>query len=190
MNIFDITTKDSLQNAAQVLKRGGVLIFPTDTVYGIGCVLNKTAIRKLYKIKNRPSLQPTAVLMSRNVFDGKRNSELVLEPKLDTLFYSGQLTIIDESENYAIDFPKMIVDEDGTIGLRLPQYKWLEKLIDEVGPIVATSANKKGEKAPANFADISEQIIKEADLVIKSDEKISGKPSSIYNLSNQKKIRL
>ena len=65
MKIVDIKNKDSLQNAAQVLKEDGILIFPTDTVYGIGCILNKTAIRKLYKIKNRPATQPTAVLMTK-----------------------------------------------------------------------------------------------------------------------------
>ncbi len=162
---------------------------PTDTVYGIGCILNKTAIRKLYKIKNRPATQPTAVLMSRNVFDGKRNSDLVLDLKLDQKFYSGELTIIDDIVNYAIEFPKMIVAEDNTIGIRLPNHAWLSKLIDEVGPIVTTSANKKGEPTPANFAEVSDQIKKEADLTIETNEKLKGTPSSIYHLDLKKDIR-
>ena len=66
INIDDI---DSKQNTTEVLKAGGVFVFPTDTVYGIGCVLDKNAIRKLYKIKNRPITQPAAVLMTQKIFN-------------------------------------------------------------------------------------------------------------------------
>lgn len=188
MTIIDIKSKDSLQNATTILKKGGVLVFPTDTVYGIGCLLDEESIEKLYKIKSRPSSQPTAVLMNRNVFDGKRNSELVFDWDLDQKFFSGEMTIIDNCANYTINFPKMITNQ-GTIGVRLPQHKWLEKLIDEVGPIVTSSANKKGEPAPTNFQEISDEIKAQADLVIESKEKISGKPSEIYDLALNKKIR-
>ena len=189
MNIIDIKSKNSLQNATKVLTSGGVLVFPTDTVYGIGCILSEDAIKKLYQIKNRPSTQPTAVLMSRDVFDSKRNGELVLDLELDQKFYDGELTIIDEAKNYEIKFSSIILADDDTIGIRLPNHEWLAELIDKVGPIVATSANKKGERTPANFTEISKQIIKEADLVIKSDEKLCGKPSTIYNIEKKELIR-
>lgn len=186
--IIDIKNRNSLQNAAEVLKTGGVLIFPTDTVYGIGCLMIDEAIEKLYQIKNRPATQPTAVLMSRNIFDGKRVKELVLD-EYDEDFMTGKMTIIDSVSNYAIDFPKMILSDSNKIGIRLPQYAWLTKLIDEVGPIVTSSANKKGEPAPANFQEISELIKKEADLIIESHDLISGHSSKIYNLESGKIIR-
>jgi len=64
MNTIDIKDKSSLETAATTLKQGGIIIFPTDTVYGIGCGLNEQAISKLYQIKNRPFSKPTAILMS------------------------------------------------------------------------------------------------------------------------------
>lgn len=188
MKIVDIKKNNSLELAAEVLNSGGILVFPTDTVYGIGCALSDVAIKKLYKIKNRPENQPTAVLMSRNLFDAKRTEVLEFDYDLENNFYAGVLTIVDKVENYAIKFPEMIT-ENGTIGVRMPQHPWLEALIDQVGPIVASSANKKGEPAPAKFSQISEVIKKEADLVIESSQEMIGQPSAIYNLSTHEKLR-
>jgi len=188
MNIIDINNKDSLQNATLVLKKGGILIFPTDTVYGIGCLMIDHAIEKLYQIKNRPKTQPTAVLMNRNIFDGKRTSALEFDYDLENNFYAGVLTIIDQTDKYAIKFPEMIT-ENQTIGVRLPHHVWLEDLIDQVGPIVATSANKKGEPAPTNFSELNKELLNEADLVIETNEALSGQPSAIINLYTQEKLR-
>lgn len=188
MQIIDVENSQSIQNAANVLKNGGVLIFPTDTVYGIGCLMTDFAIPKLYKIKNRPATQPTAVLMSRNVFDSKRIQELVLD-KFDEEFMTGKVTVIDSISNYAIDFPKMIISADQKIGIRLPKYEWLEELIDVVGPIVASSANKRGEMPPAKFAEISTQLIKETDLIIKTDDDLPGIPSVVYDIEQDLAIR-
>lgn len=178
MNIININDKNSLSQAANILHNGGILIFPTDTVYGIGCLMIDKAINKLYKIKNRPKNQPTAVLMTRNIFDNKRKSELVIEQ--DEEFLSGKLTIIDEIKDYEIDFPKIII-KDGKIGIRLPQYKWLEDLIEKVGPIVASSANFRGEKAPSNYNELNQNLTKQADLTIKTNVNLGNNPSRIYN---------
>jgi len=186
--IQDINTKDSLQNAANVLKSGGILIFPTDTVYGIGCLMIEKSIKKLYKIKNRPLTQPTAVLMNRNIFDSKRIEELVLE-KYDEEFMSGKMTIIDSVQNYAIDFPK-ILTKDQTIGIRLPQDPWLEQLIDLTGPIVASSANIKGDLAPSKFSEINEELINKVDLAIKTDSNLDGKASMVYDIASNKVLRI
>lgn len=188
MKIIDIKKNNSIDLAVAVLRQGGVLIFPTDTVYGIGCLLEEKAIKKLYKIKNRPEDQPTAVLMSRNIYDAKRTKVLEFDYDLENNFYAGVLTIVDSVDNYAIKFPEMIT-ENGTIGVRLPRYKWLEKLIDIVGPIVASSANKKGESVPKNFREISSQLIKESNLTIQTDEKLLGQPSQIYDLEKDLVIR-
>lgn len=186
MKIIDIKSKYSIQDAAQVLQEGGVLIFPTDTVYGIGCLLNKIAIRKLYKIKNRPATQPTAILMTKKLsslicYSGLR----VIVPKE---FWDGKMTVIFPAEKFKIDCPKIILG-DGKIGVRLPKYKWLEKLINIVGPIVATSANKKGERPPTKFPEISPELIKQADLTIKTLENLSGTPSTVFDLELNMTLR-
>lgn len=192
MNIINTNDKSSLENAIKVLKSNGVIIFPTDTVYGIGCILDKTAIRKLYKIKNRPATQPTAILMTKELFANNLRSSAsctVGGTDIEGEFLNGLITIIFPARYFNFNFPKMILSSDNKIGIRLPKYKWLEKLIDKVGPIVASSANKKGEMAPANFADIGEQIKKEVDLVVESHDLMSGKPSAIFNISTNKLIR-
>ncbi len=181
MNIINISDKSSLETATKILKSGGVVIFPTDTVYGIGCILEKRAIRKLYKIKNRPATQPTAVLMTKNqIGDIKKD--------IPSEFWDGQMTVIVPSKLFKYNFPKMIL-QDGKIGIRLPKFLWLEKLINIVGPIVTSSANKKGEQPPKKFSEISSELIKLADLTIKTNEKLSGVPSSVYDIENDLKIR-
>jgi L-threonylcarbamoyladenylate synthase len=189
MNIIDIENPNSIMNATKILKNGGILIFPTDTVYGIGCLMIDSAIKKLYKIKNRPANQPTAILISRDLFDAKRKSELIIEQfEQEKDYFEGRLTIVDDIKNYAIDFPAQIT-KDETIGIRLPNHAWLESLINEVGPIVATSANLAGEKTPENFNELSSQIIKKVDLVVESHAPMSRQPSSILVLSTGLKLR-
>lgn len=188
MKILDIKNINSIKSAAKILKSGGVLVFPTDTVYGIGCLLMDDAIKKLYKIKNRSLNQPTAVLMTRNFFDAKRTKELILDLPMEEKFLSGQLTIIGSVDDYATLFPK-IITADNTIGIRLPQYSWLEELINITGPIVTASANKRGEETPTNFNQISKLIIEESDLVIKTNEKLSPKASTIYDLTKNEILR-
>lgn len=83
----------------------------------------------------------------------------------------------------------MILSGDNKIGVRLPKYKWLENLINIVGPIVATSANKKGDTPPKNFAEISPDLIKLADLTIKTDENLGGKPSVVFDLVKNQVLR-
>jgi len=189
MNIIDIKSKDSLSMSVQLLQSGGIVIFPTDTVYGIGCSLNETAISKLYKVKNRPLNQPTAVLMSKNIFKDLLIKNINLPAEIQQDFDSGRTTIILPANWFDEDFPKIIIAEDETIGVRLPRHQWLEKLIDSVGPIVATSANKKSGPVPTNFSELSSQIIDEADLTIKSDKAGLGQPSAIYHLVLKKLLR-
>lgn len=192
MNIIDITNPNSLKNATEVLASGGVLVFPTDTVYGVGCALNKSAVRKLYKIKNRPSIQPTAVLMTETQVLSLFKSWSIKKAISDNLindFLTGKLTIIFPKKYFTFDFPKFIVSADQTVGARLPNHKWLRNLIDIVGPIVATSANRKEDRAPANYSEINLALLSEVDLVIKSTEIPTGKPSQIYDFTTGEFIR-
>lgn len=184
MPIIDITTKDSLLNATNTLKSGGVLVFPTDTVYGIGCILSELAAKKLYKIKNRRENKPTAVLMTEGIFENVST----FEGQIPTEFWIGKMTIIFKIKDFNIKFPE-IITENNTIGVRLPHYVWLENLIDEVGPIIASSANKNAEKTPVNFSEISNEILNEVDLVIKTNEDLSVKASTILDITKNHIIR-
>lgn len=186
MKITDIKDRNSLQNAAEVLKRkrGGILVFPTDTVYGIGCILNEKTIKRLYKIKNRPLSQPTAVLISNKLYHSTCSS---INMRIKE-FLSGEVTLILEKNKIDFEFPKILIKDD-KVGIRIPNHKWLEELIDKVGPIVASSANIKGEPAPRSFDEISKQIIEEANLVIRIKGRLSGVSSTVYDTEEDKIIR-
>lgn len=190
MKIIDIDNKNSLQNAARIIKKGGILVFPTDTVYGIGCLMNDPGIRRLYEIKNRPLSQPTGVLMTRCVYSycSSNESPRIISDNIRKDFYRGRVTLILKVSLFNIRFPKIIL-KDKKIGIRLPQYPWLKKLIDMAGPIVASSANKKGVSPPVKFKEIDQDIIEQADLTIKTDDKILGKPSRVYDLESKKYLR-
>ena len=181
MKIID--NRNSIQNAARVLKKGGILIFPTDTVYGIGCLLTEKAIRRLYKIKNRPLSQPTAILISN-----KNIPKICSSTNKGDDFISGQITLILSVAMLGFNIPKIIL-KNGKIGVRIPNHPWLQRLIDLAGPIVTSSANKKGENPPAKFTEIDQDIIEKADLIIKTDEKLPGIPSRVYDLELKKYLR-
>ncbi len=191
MSVININDKNSLQNAAKVLKEGGILVFPTDTVYGIGCLMNELAIRRLYAIKNRPLSQPTAILFVKKIIlkiCSSINKGLNIPEDIKRGFRKGKITLLMPIDRINIRHIKILV-KDNKIGIRLPKYQWLEKLINIVGPIVASSANKKGERPPAKFEAIDQDIIKLADLTIKTDQKLPGKPSRVYDLELKKDLR-
>lgn len=181
MKIIDQKDIKSIQNAAEVLKSGGILVFPTDTVYGIGSILNQEAIQKLYHIKNRPLTQPTAILMNKSDIPKSLQKEYEKYP-------AGQATIIANANKYSINFPKILLKHN-KIGARIPKDLWLEKLINKVGPIVASSANLAGESTPRKFSDISSQLLKKVDLAVESDIVSLQTPSMIYDIEADLIIR-
>ena len=190
MKVIDINSKNSLQGAASVFEEGGILVFPTDTVYGIGCLMDGETIRQLYKIKNRLFNQPTAILMNKNVYLNRSSekSYAVIPDNMQKYFLGGQVTMVISVNKFTMHFPRMII-KNGKVGIRLPQYPWLEKIIDKVGPIVASSANKKGERPPTKFEAIDNGIIKQVNLAVRTDIKIFGKPSCVYDIELGKYIR-
>lgn len=191
MNILEIEDKNSQKNATKILKSGGVLVFPTDTVYGIGSILDEQTIKKLYKIKNRPLNQPTAILLTEKLYNllSTRAEINQIDFKEIKGFWSGQVTIIMPVAYLKLDLPEILVSDAGTVGVRLPNSVWLKDLIDEAGPIAASSANKKGDLTPLRFDQISPQILEEADLVIKTNQELGGKSSAIFDLTTGEYLR-
>ena len=157
--------KEALAN----FKEGQVVVFPTDTVMGIGCsMIDRGAIKRLYEIKKRPSAQPTAVLvsdlkMAESLMKNKPDANLV---KILKEYWPGGLTIVVEALKQV---PKEVLG-DNKVGIRIPDHQKLQKLIGSLGaPLVATSSNFKNESAPIKFEDISVEILKLVDYAIKRD---------------------
>jgi L-threonylcarbamoyladenylate synthase len=158
------------QKALQVLKNGGTIVFPCDTVMGIGASMNEPkAVRKLYKTKRRPESQATAVLVSDITM-----AKSLMAKKLDEFVigvmkkhWPGALTIVIEASEIV---PKEILGGTKYVGIRIPDFPKLQKLIKNLNcPLVATSANFKGEKNPVKYSEVTEEFLGLVDYSIPED---------------------
>lgn len=168
----------------KVLDEGGLVIFPCETVYGMGCDgQNKTAIEKLNKYKQRPMGKPYAIM----VCDQKMAEEYVhlndTALNLYKKFLPGPITIISSGKH---KLTIGVESENGTLGVRIPNYPFMLKLIGEFGrPIASTSANTSYQKRPYKINDIFDNISKKQkdliDLVIDTGELPHNEPSTVID---------
>lgn len=192
---------EEIQKALGVLRRGGVILYPTDTVWGLGCdATDPEAVAKIYEIKRRSDSKSLVLLadsldmVCRYVREIPEMAVQLVEvnDKPMTIIYPGAIAGETPSEG---KFPKAdrhalafnAVAEDGTVGIRVPTAAadFCRALVRGLGrPIVSTSANISGEPAPKDFAGISEDIRQAADYVVDSafEKGATGKPSSIIKV--------
>jgi len=158
----------NVKKAAEVLKRGGIVIFPTDTAFGIGCVIdNAEAVEKLFKIRKRPLTQATPVLV-----DTVKMAQDFLQPipkdvidKLIEPYWPGALTIVLQSRIHKV--PELVRGGGTSLGVRIPNHKVARELIRAVGkPILGSSANFHGESTPYKFSDLNKELVLLADYVV------------------------
>jgi len=180
---------DYFNKCLEVLKDGGTILFPTDTIWGIGCdATNQKAVDKIYDLKQRDRAKPFIVLAS----DLKMVKDYVtfVHPKLETLleFHTRPLTII---YNHKDGLSKNVVSTENTIAFRIPQDSFCQELISSYGkPIVASSANMSDEPFPKKFSDIKTHLIQKIDFTIpyrQNDDKFLP-PSSIVRLSKNEDL--
>lgn len=169
---------DDVQKAAEIINDGGVVIFPTDTVFGIGCRIgNQKAIERLYRIKERNEGKPT-LIMIENIKQGRKYAKFDKRSLLlAKAFWPGPLTLVLKSKE---GVPNMIKGIQNTVGIREPNHKIVQKLISLVGePILAPSANFSGQTPPSKFSKIDKNLIKLVDYVL-NFECGGDKPSTIF----------
>ena len=182
---------EDLQRALDTLHVGGIILYPTDTVWGIGCdATNSNAVEKVYKIKQRTDTKSMLVLVE-DFFRLKNyveqipeniNELLRRETKPLTIIYPG-------AKNLALN----LIAEDGSIGIRIVKDEFCFHLIRSFKkPIVSTSANFSGNPAPGNFSEINPEIIKSVDYVVRYRQKDSseGKPSRIIKVGTKGEIEV
>jgi len=164
------------------LKKSNIIVYPTDTVWGIGCdATNENAISKIYKIKNRAESKSLIVLVSSlnmlksYVKVSNKNINFIKSTTKPT-------TIIYENP---IGFAKNTIASDNTIAIRIVKDEFCRKLIKRFGkPIVSTSANNSGEATPKSFSEISKSILEGADYVVNLHQnKINSKSSTILKIN-------
>ncbi|MFQ5998828.1 MAG: L-threonylcarbamoyladenylate synthase [Candidatus Bathyarchaeia archaeon] len=171
-----------IKEAATVVKRGGVIIYPTDTVYGIGCdPFNSNAVRKLFKIKGRGP-RPVPILVS-NFRDAKSIADFSrLAVKIAMNYWPGPLTLVLPERG---KLPAIVCSDEATVGLRIPQNPLTLKLIMlSGGYLVGTSANKSGHK-PARTAEEAVADLSEVDYVLDGGPTELGIESTILDISTE-----
>ncbi len=179
-----------IQNALEVLQSGGIILYPTDTVWGIGCdASNEEAVDKIYKLKKRIETQRMIVLVNGDRMIHNTFKE-VPETAWQIMDLSEKPTtlILDKPQNVA----KNLIATDNTLGIRVVKDSFCFKLIDKLKkPLVSTSANISGKPTPMTFSEISKEILNGVDYVVNlSREKKCGNPSTIIKiaLDNQVKV--
>lgn len=187
-------TKEQLQDIAEavrVVKAGGVILYPTDTIWGIGCdASNAEAVARVYAIKQRTDSKALICLLGS---DASLNLYVpdVPEVAYDLIELSTKpLTIIyDGARNLA---PNLLA-EDGSVGMRVTKEEFSQTLCMRCKrALVSTSANVSGQPSPACFADIAPELLEAVDYVCTSrrNEKPQAKPSSIMKLSKNNEIKI
>ena len=193
---------DAIQKALEVLRNGGVILYPTDTVWGIGCdATDPEAVAKVYAIKNREDSKSLVLLASdmicRYVKEIPEMAVQLVEvnDKPMTIIYPGAVVGPSPVTSGAVErtLPKAdrrclafnTVAEDGTVGIRIPMMDFCQQLVAKLGrPLVSTSANISGEPTPKKFAEISEQIKSSVDHIVDPslERGSTGQSSSIIKV--------
>jgi len=170
-----------IQKAVGIFKKGGIVIFPTDTLFGVGCVIdNKKSLKKLFEIRKRPLAKPLLVLasdmeMARQYVDFTTPESRDLAGK----YWPGPLTIILNCHKAKV--PSIVRAGGETLGVRIPDNDRLREIIRKIGkPIVAPSANFSNEKSPKKLEDVDSKLIKQVDFVVHGECKIK-EASTIVN---------
>ncbi len=182
---------EDIKRACEVLRAGGLILYPTDTVWGIGCdATNEEAVRKVYALKQREDSKAMLVLVDNAVKVDFYVKEVppvawdLLEVATNplTIIYSG-----------ARNLAPSLLAEDGSVGIRVTEEEFSKQLCFRFRKaIVSTSANISGEPSPKNFAEISEAVKQGVDYIVgyRQNDKQKHKPSSIIKLGPTGELKI
>jgi L-threonylcarbamoyladenylate synthase len=175
--------KEDIKNACEVLSGGGVILYPTDTVWGLGCdATNPKAVSRVYEIKQRVANKPMLVLIDypqKVLYYAKEVPDIAWD-LVDLI--ENPLTIIYPGGRH---LDPTLLAEDGSVGIRITREIFSNKLCRRFRKaIVSTSANRSGQPTPANFSEVSEEIKSLVDYVVtyRQDDMGSPPPSSVIKL--------
>lgn len=179
-----------VHNAFEIIKDGGIILYPTDTVWGIGCdATNADAVAKIYALKKREESKSMIVLMNgdRMMYNVFKEIPEVAWQILD-LSEKPTTLILDNPRNVASN----VIAPDKTLGVRIVKEPFCYKLMERMKkPLVSTSANVSGAPTPASFKEISAEIINGVDYVVNLHrDRQGGKPSAIIKLTNDSQVKV
>lgn len=173
-----------LRYSAEIIKNGGIVVFPTETVYGIGTNgLYKEAVQRLYKIKERPLNKPISLLVSDfEMIENVVKDISEIEYKIMKKFFPGPLTIILNKKDIV---PDILTSGGSTVGIRMPEEEITRKLIEYAGvPIAAPSANISGKPSGIDIKDIIKEFGDKVNYYIDGGKSKIGISSTIVKVEN------
>ncbi len=183
--------QEDINKAIEILQKGGIILYPTDTIWGIGCdATNKEAIKKVLKIKKSKNSKSMLILLNNT---GRIYSyvENVPDVAIEIAEISDKPTTIIFPN--AKNLPDNLIAEDGSIGIRITKEEFSSKLLQKFKkPIVSTSANISGEQTPLIFSQISEEIKKNVDYIVNFNQEKTNlpKPSSIIKIGINGEVQI
>lgn len=175
--------EEDIKKACEIMQAGGIILYPTDTIWGVGCdATNEVAVKRIYDLKKRVDNKAMLVLIDSSA---KLNAYVKDVPDIawDLIEVADNpLTIIyPEAKNLAVN----LLGKDGSVGIRISNEEFSKKLCERFRkPLVSTSANISGEPNPSNFNEISEEIKNGVDYIVsyKQDDIRKAAPSGIIKL--------
>lgn len=179
-----------IEEAGKLIKEGKIVIFPTETVYGIGTNgLDEKAVRKLYEVKQRPLNKPISLLVANIEMVNMIAKDITeTEYKIMKNFFPGPLTIILKKKEIV---PNIVTADKDTVGIRMPRGEIARKLVKLAGvPIAAPSANISGEPSGTNLQEIMRNFEGKVDYCIDGGNSELGLASTIVQVINEKPIIL
>jgi L-threonylcarbamoyladenylate synthase len=182
---------EDVEHCLRVLSTGGIIVYPTDTVWGIGCdATSAQSVEKIFNLKRRPPKKSFIILLAdrQDILKYVSHPEPQIFEFLETV--KKPTTVIYEG---AINLAENLVGEDGSIAIRLVKDAFCRHLIKRLRrPLVSTSANISGEPAPGFFGEIALEIIRGVDYTVhyRRDDLHPGEPSSVVRLQKDGTIEI
>lgn len=184
--------QNDIKKSLEVLRSGGVILYPTDTIWGLGCdATNEKAVQKIYDIKKRADNKSMIILM-----DSENRLPAYVDDIPDVAYDLIELTekpltvIFEGAKSLATN---VINKDDKSVGIRITKDKFSKELIQRFKlPIVSTSANISGEAAPSIFDEISDDIISAVDYVVeyRQNDYTKAKPSGILKIGKDSSVKI
>ncbi len=180
-----------LKEALRVLKEGGIILYPTDTVWGIGCdARNPEAVEKIFKLKERADSKSMLVLVGS---EGMLQRTVKSVPEIAWQLIDVAVNPMTIIYDYPVGVADNLKADDGSLGIRITTEKFSRTLCERMrGPIVSTSANKSGKPTPMTFSEISSEIKNGVDYICKfrQKDKASSKPSNIIKITKENIVKV
>ncbi len=186
--ILDAHSPDAVLRALGVLKSGGLVAFPTDTVYGVGSlVFDGKAVEAIYLAKDRPIEKAIPVLLGDADDLAKVASEVpTMARRLAIRFWPGPLTLVVPKR---LTLPEPVSATD-TVGVRVPDHPFARTLLLAAGPMAVTSANISGQASPSTAEEVLSQLGGRIELILDGGRTLGGKPSTVVDCSGREPVIL